>query len=244
VKGALRAQAERICRTIRVGLGDADGPVAVLFGDTKRRGRLAVEEFRRIDGRGVASQQFVAIDRFTGGQAHGKLYLFEHADRPVMRGALTLDLADDNGLEPALGLLALLLRDLVEGDITFGLGAAKGYGACRARIVGLSVGGVLPQPLAAGLAGAAARGWPIAGPDLGRLYGDAVNDWVGALHGQGATESPPSPAAAVGGDAATGEPDPGAAGGAGPAAAAGEPDPGAGGGAAPAAATGGGSDVG
>jgi hypothetical protein len=31
-------------------------------------------------------------------------------------------------------LLVLLLRDLIEGDITFGFGSAKGYGACRARI--------------------------------------------------------------------------------------------------------------
>ena len=34
---------------------------------------------------------------------------------------------------PAAGLLALTLRDLLEGDVTFGFGAAKGYGACTAE---------------------------------------------------------------------------------------------------------------
>ena len=36
-------------------------------------------------------------------------------------------------------MLALTLRDLIEGDIPMGFGAAKGYGACTATIEALEV---------------------------------------------------------------------------------------------------------
>jgi len=31
----------------------------------------------------------------------------------------------------------LLIRDMIEGDVTFGYGAAKGYGHCRAEVVNM-----------------------------------------------------------------------------------------------------------
>lgn len=189
VKGALRAQAERIARTIGLEPATAAGPAVQVFGNTEQRGLLEVEDFRRCDGRGLAVQQFVAIDRFTGGAAPGKLYLFEHGDRPVMAGALTLRLereATQVGRD-AIGLLALTLRDLIDGDITFGLGAAKGYGACRARIAGLHVGGgALPDALAGlpGMGAAQAAEWPVDGADLAALYGEMLAACVQALHDQ------------------------------------------------------------
>jgi hypothetical protein len=114
-------------------------------------------------------QEFVAVDRFTGGAAEAKKF----QARPVhgsargdarFVGTLRLSLESPPGrnethrhhriekatgkevkkqsLEEAkaiceadLGLLAFLGRDLLEGDLTFGSGAAKGLGACRARVI-------------------------------------------------------------------------------------------------------------
>ena len=45
-----------------------------------------------------------------------------------------------------LGLLALTLRDLIEGDIPLGFGASKGYGACHATITSLHVNGMETIP--------------------------------------------------------------------------------------------------
>jgi hypothetical protein len=39
--------------------------------------------------------------------------------------------------EPALGLLALTLRDLAEGDLAFGWGSGKGYGWATVDTAGL-----------------------------------------------------------------------------------------------------------
>lgn len=189
VKGALRAQAGRIYRTVPRaadgnGSKDEPDPLVMLFGDTKHRAMLDVDDFRRVDARGLGRQQFVAIDRFTGGAAPGRLYLFEHADRPVMRGALTLSLrrGETKIGRGEIGLLALTLRDLVEGDITFGLGAAKGYGACTARIVSCAVAGGLPAELEAlpGLGAARAAGWPCSGAK--RNYGKMLQACVEALN--------------------------------------------------------------
>lgn len=90
-------------------------------------------------------QYFVSIDRFTGGAAPQRLFNAEPVYKPALKGTMSLGMSrkyvDEEGKskewrpEPwALGLLALTLRDLMEGDISLGFGAAKGYGACRAII--------------------------------------------------------------------------------------------------------------
>ncbi len=74
----------------------------------------------------------VAIDRLHGGAAEGLKFNVEFVMTPTLDGVLTLDLMR---IAPwGLGLLALTLRDLVEGDVTFGFGASKGYGAGRLRV--------------------------------------------------------------------------------------------------------------
>jgi CRISPR/Cas system CSM-associated protein Csm3 (group 7 of RAMP superfamily) len=99
-------------------------------------------------------QEFVAIDRFTGGGALGSENSNEQNDgtmsnpggkkfnatsvyRPMLSGKIKIDLqclqlASASGW--ALGLLALTLRDLIEGDVHFGFGAAKGYGSTIAQV--------------------------------------------------------------------------------------------------------------
>lgn len=146
-RGALRSQAERIIRTSG---GKACGPekpcdpitdrdqikkrcpVCRVFGCGGWRSLLGINDFVATTEPEPIKQEFVAIDRFTGGAADKKKFNALAVPNPVMEGTITLDLAK---CAPAdLGLLVLLLRDLIEGDITFGFGSAKGYGACRARI--------------------------------------------------------------------------------------------------------------
>lgn len=146
-RGALRSQAERIVRTSG---GKACGPekpcdpitdrdqlkkrcpVCRVFGCGGWRSLLGISDFIATTEPKPLKQEFVAIDRFTGGAADKKKFNAQAALNPVMEGTITLDLAK---CAPAdLGLLTLALRDLIEGDITFGFGSAKGYGACRSQI--------------------------------------------------------------------------------------------------------------
>lgn len=102
----------------------------------------------------LCSQEFVAIDRFTGGVAHGsanaeqqqgqaaissggKKFNAASVYKPQLNGKIKINLlalqrAGAGGW--AAGLLALALRDLIQGDIRFGFGAGKGYGTTRAHL--------------------------------------------------------------------------------------------------------------
>ena len=78
-------------------------------------------------------QEFVAIDRFTGGAANQAKFDAVLAGMTALTGTLTIDLnrlkqVDEN--LAALGLLALVLRDFAEGDIPIGSGSSKGQGQC------------------------------------------------------------------------------------------------------------------
>ena len=72
-------------------------------------------------------QEFVAIDRFTGGAADGAKFDAVLAGITTLAGTLTIDLARLKKVDDqfrSLGLLALVLRDLSEGDIVLGSGSA------------------------------------------------------------------------------------------------------------------------
>jgi CRISPR/Cas system CSM-associated protein Csm3 (group 7 of RAMP superfamily) len=99
-------------------------------------------------------QEFVAIDRFTGGAAHGSTDVDEQPDqfsndfrgkkfnaasvyKPQLNGTMRINLRAlqlAGAGDWAAGLLALTLRDLIEGDVRFGFGAAKGYGTVMASV--------------------------------------------------------------------------------------------------------------
>jgi CRISPR/Cas system CSM-associated protein Csm3 (group 7 of RAMP superfamily) len=97
-----------------------------LFGSTRRGSRLIVEDapycgdelptYKMLD--------FLAIDRFTGGGAEGLKFDALALWRPSFRARIFLD----NPQEWELGWLTLALRDLAEGWLRVGFGAAKGFG--------------------------------------------------------------------------------------------------------------------
>ena len=171
-RGALRSQCERILRTVfgdecAVGktapdpahepeaLHDSAHPetlslAARIFGAAGWRAVLDCTDFISAEEpalnaqREPIEQEFVAIDRFTGGAAGERK--FKWAAAWPKDAAATMDFRpvtlrfDMDRLKAAKadtwapGLLALALRDLAEGDISFGAGAGKGYGACTAEI--------------------------------------------------------------------------------------------------------------
>ena len=151
-RGAFRSQAERIARTMGMPARTAaeiqasnideakrlDG-VSRLFGVAGWRTPVEISDFTHVAGQEKQEQQqeFVAIDRFTGGGADHLKFNAKHVLRPLFQGHMEIDLsalarADAGGW--ALALMAFVLRDLREGDIGFGFGSSKGYGGCRARV--------------------------------------------------------------------------------------------------------------
>ncbi len=103
-----------------------------LFGSPRRGSRLWIEDAVWAGGALEASQwhaqDFLAIDRFTGGGKDGAK--FDAAPLTHARFAARLTLHDPQKWE--LGWLMLVLRDLAEGELTIGFGAAKGYGRAHA----------------------------------------------------------------------------------------------------------------
>ena len=184
-RGAFRSQAEKILRTLRIYACDPQGPNACkaihakgeertklcpacrIFGAGGWASALQVSDFTAVmNGKGAPGRQdFVAIDRFTGGASGSKKFDAEPYWNPVLEGTIALEL--DRAEPWALGLIALTLRDLIEGDITFGFGAAKGYGACTAEVVG-ATNPALPEML---------KGWE----DLAKAIGEPAegDPWGG-----------------------------------------------------------------
>jgi CRISPR/Cas system CSM-associated protein Csm3 (group 7 of RAMP superfamily) len=136
--GALRAQALRIARLVRESKGDGDRWVDRLFGP-----RLEREDEHTAEGKAMASrlriaesfiengtarkQTRIAIDRFTGGVVRGALF-----DEQVQAGGtlkVRLELRDPG--DAGTGLLLLLLKDLLSGEIPVGGAASVGRGVLK-----------------------------------------------------------------------------------------------------------------
>lgn len=147
--GALRAQARRIYRTMSGDAmpwapNDTQLPPAMesLFGSAKNASLLEPEMLVSANLH-LVRHEFVAIERFSGGQAEGKKFALEAFEKPKLAGKLTLRLfknvdpqltgkampqTANSVLPSAVGLLALLLKDLATGDIPVGHATRKGYG--------------------------------------------------------------------------------------------------------------------
>jgi CRISPR/Cas system CSM-associated protein Csm3 (group 7 of RAMP superfamily) len=150
-RGPLRAQARRIWRTLGGTVPHPPPQVhsmedvrnlcgfLKLFGAPGWKAPVQVSAFTLLDSPETCAldQEFVAIDRFTGGAADQKKYNVAGLWRPVFEGSIRVD----RGALKSCGVgnwyqlfLRFLLRDLAEGDISFGWGAARGYGHCVAEV--------------------------------------------------------------------------------------------------------------
>ncbi|MCB1628493.1 MAG: hypothetical protein KDI48_12240 [Xanthomonadales bacterium] len=138
LKGWLRGRARRVLITLYVGHGwgpelagnNADKLLSEIFGTTDQASWLLVSDafFSDKDIPSGHLQQFVAIDRFTGGSSEGALYKVHAAPPCVVRGRISWRTAPDPDGDWRLALLAMLARDAMEGDLIVGWGKARGYG--------------------------------------------------------------------------------------------------------------------
>lgn len=132
LRGVLNAQAERILSTLDLRTGLA----RELFGADQRRAAVICPPFITREPLHEFPQEFLGSDRFTGGVAGSAKFDAEQCDNRIFEGKITLksDRLPPGKKQAALGLLALVLRDLEDGDIRIGSGSAKGLGECRATI--------------------------------------------------------------------------------------------------------------
>lgn len=118
-----------------------------LFGSPRRGSRLWIEDAGWAGDPLTAvvwhAQDFLAIDRFTGGGKEGAK--FDAAPLTNARFSARLTLHDPKDWE--LGWLVLVLRDLCDGDMTLGFGRAKGYGRVRASQFHWSLGWITKDDL-------------------------------------------------------------------------------------------------
>ena len=134
IKGAIRARAERIVKT----LGKSESVISDLFGEVDekkklaKKGRITVEE-SVIDGYPEEVQTRIKIDRFTGGTIESALLetkpLFSKKDGKVINLKITIrDYKDHEA-----GLMLLVLKDLWTGDLPIGGEKAVGRGVLEGR---------------------------------------------------------------------------------------------------------------
>ncbi|PID64649.1 MAG: TIGR03986 family CRISPR-associated RAMP protein [Gammaproteobacteria bacterium] len=143
-RGAIRSQAERIIRTI--GGQCCDGSInntcknpknlciaCEMFGSTGWKTSIEMDPFLCVDRelKPFIIQEFVAIDRFHGGGKDEAKFNAAHYQAPVFKGKVRVSQRVGNDISWRKGLLALIFRDLKEGDIYFGFGTNKGYGAVK-----------------------------------------------------------------------------------------------------------------
>jgi CRISPR-associated RAMP protein (TIGR02581 family) len=164
IKGAVRSQAERILRTMACSqevtefekiacypddMKNACSPISdindlgklclacQLFGASGWKSPVSFSDFTATKAT-ARKREFVGIDRFTGGVSGSNKFNAEVAHQPTLTGEISVDF-NRLGVDKdwAIGLLALTFRDLLEGDIRFGFGRAKGFGEVTAKIDGL-----------------------------------------------------------------------------------------------------------
>jgi CRISPR/Cas system CSM-associated protein Csm3 (group 7 of RAMP superfamily) len=96
-----------------------------LFGSTRNGSRLRVEDAPFAGAKPLYKMlDFLAVDRFTGGGAEHLKFDALALWKPAFKVRLWLE----NPADWELGWLSLVLRDLAEGWLRVGFGAAKGFG--------------------------------------------------------------------------------------------------------------------
>ena len=134
-RGAVRQRAEFLLRSLNENVtGDpngptGDGPIERIFGQSSLAARLKIAEFTEVGDRLVGRQDFVAIDRFTGGAADRAKFDAEYADKPTFKTTLVLDLDGLKRMDVALLRLRYVM--FVRARSPSGLGPARDTGGAR-----------------------------------------------------------------------------------------------------------------
>jgi Uncharacterized protein predicted to be involved in DNA repair (RAMP superfamily) len=109
--------------------------------------RLPEQVRDRLEDLGMAQADHVALDRWTGGAANGRLYSviepYAVAWEPI---DIAVDLTRLDGDRTALALLLLTLRDLAAGRIPLGASTNRGFGDIEVTKITLTDGERWPEP--------------------------------------------------------------------------------------------------
>ncbi len=169
-----------------------------LFGSTRRGSRLAIQDAGMIwenkeKRLPYKPQDFLAIDRFTGGGLDGAKFDALGLFAPRFRVCMHLE----NPADWELGWLTLVLRDLRDELVTFGFGAAKGYGLAKAEEFKVKLGFITPEDVPVKeekLRDKLLANAPLAEKSLFRIlelsqddyesYKDILQEWVGKFNEQ------------------------------------------------------------
>ncbi len=131
-KGAVRAHLERILRTDWASLevspwervDDVTGTtpkfIQALLGSTERQSLLIASDFKSINEDSLRVRELVSIDRWAGSVAGSAKFNLLAFEQPSLVGSLVLMLPGKSFSQgerlAAIGLLALLVRDLIDGQ--------------------------------------------------------------------------------------------------------------------------------
>ncbi len=144
-KGLVRAHCARILATIahqHYGIPAAQAVSGVkplveeLFGSERSRALLWFEDLISEEPARKHQQFFNAVDRFTGGVSESDLFSVIAADCDKLSSQCFLDSARLPANDWWKGLLILVIRDAMEGQLAVGWGKAKGYGVLHLCTVG------------------------------------------------------------------------------------------------------------
>jgi CRISPR/Cas system CSM-associated protein Csm3 (group 7 of RAMP superfamily) len=116
----------------------------LLFGNSRRGSRLVIEDALSSNQPSRKVLDFLAIDRFTGGGKEGAKFDALALWQPVFSVRLHLE----NPQDWELGWLALALRDLAEGLVAVGFGAAKGFGQAKIKALTVDYGFISDEDFA------------------------------------------------------------------------------------------------
>lgn len=132
IKGIVRNQGERILNFLK-----REEKIVYIFGGTDREGNKRASRFTafdcKIDDHEKVSYSKIKIDRFTGGIIKG----FKMEEQPIV-GSVIINgrLKIDNkvkGLDEAIGLIALIFRDMARGELPIGSGSNLGRGRIKGK---------------------------------------------------------------------------------------------------------------
>lgn len=112
-----------------------------LFGSVDWGSRLAVEDAPLVNNPIWKKLDFVAIDRFTGGAADGAKFDAYALWQPRFQCRLHLEAPQDW----EIGWLLYVLKDLIDGRVPVGFGAAKGFGDVQLENLKLTLGYAYPE---------------------------------------------------------------------------------------------------
>jgi CRISPR/Cas system CSM-associated protein Csm3 (group 7 of RAMP superfamily) len=126
VKGVFRSRSEMIAKTV----GIAGEKIEKVFGKTDEKSKIcfsyAFPDDKKANEFSEKLMDGVSIDRLTGGAAEAALFDLKVLMNGAFHGQTIIEISDETLWY--LPLIYLVIRDIRDGDLSFGFGRTKGWG--------------------------------------------------------------------------------------------------------------------